>query len=115
MAAGTQVALRQKGLGCQREPHGKRRYQERERRARRIKPDNPHRGEGQSEGRPHELSAKTGEKAEHLHIMAALGHVRGQPTLEIAIAEAGIFCRNAIRRRAPGGARGARTPPRWRG
>ena len=75
----------------QRETNGKRRCQERERRARRIKPDDPHRGQGQLEDRPHELSAETGEEAERLHAVAALGHIRGQPTLEIPVAEAGNF------------------------
>jgi hypothetical protein len=91
MATRTQVTLRKEGLGCQRETNGKRRCQERERRARRIKPDDPRRGQGQFKGRPHELATETGEEAERLHTVAALGHVRGQPTVEIAVAEAGNF------------------------
>ena len=89
VAADAQVALREEGLCDQRQTDGERRCQDRERRARRIEPGNPHGRQGKLEDRPQELPAEVRQEPERLKAVAALGHVRGQPALEVPVVEAG--------------------------
>ena len=89
MAADAEVALLEEGLGQQRQADRERRGQHGERRARRIEPGDADRGQDELEGGAQELSAQVGQEPQRVDGVAALGHVRGESALEVAIAEAG--------------------------
>ena len=89
MAADAEVPLLEEGLGQQRHANRERGCQPGERRTRRIEPGDPHRRQDELEGGAQELSAQVGQEPQRMGGVAALGHVRRQPALEVAIAEAG--------------------------
>ena len=88
MAADAEVPCLEEGLGQQRHAHGQRGAQPGERRARRIEPGDPDRRQDELAGGAQELSAEVWQEPQRMGGMAALGHVRGESALEIAIAEA---------------------------
>ena len=88
VGADAQVALHHHRLhrqGQRQRNHGRR---DREGRAARIEPDDARRGQRQLEGAAQKLASEIGQAADAVDHVAALGHVRLQPALEVAVAEA---------------------------
>ena len=91
MAADAEVTLLEEGLSQQWQAQQESGGQCGERCACPIEPGDPHRRQDELEGGAQELSAKVWQEPQRMGGVAALGHVRGQPALEVAIAEAGDF------------------------